>query len=144
MESRFSVPTRKINLIHLLWKSKLPKSTFSSKVCFVKLFINRKKVQSWSWKRREMHKNCFLDLFFTWDLKKVQLHRKNLLSVYISINSNSSFYPVLFLFLTSFRCISCVLRCTSSTGIACCVKTNWHYFITGMQSKKQLKEFFFD
>ena len=100
MESRFSGLTRKINLIYLQRKLELPKYTFSSRVYFVKILTNRKKVQSWQ--RREMYKIAFPDYFSFESWKTFNLRGKNLLSIYISINSSLSFYPVLFSFLTSF------------------------------------------
>ena len=45
IKRHFSGRTRKINLSYLLWKpSKLPKSSFSSRIYFVKLSPNRKKL----------------------------------------------------------------------------------------------------
>ena len=75
MESRFSGLIRKINLIYSLWKPKLSKCTFSSRVCLVELFTNRKKAQSW--KRWEMHKIAFLSYFSFESWKKFNSSGKN-------------------------------------------------------------------
>ena len=54
MKSHFSGLTSKINLIYLLWKPKLPKSTFNSKPFFTKSSTENKKlsfVKAHLWQR---------------------------------------------------------------------------------------------
>ena len=66
MQSCFSGLTRKSNLSYLLWKHQHLKSTFSSRVYFVKLSTNRKKLsiaKAQSRQRREMHKIAFMNHF---------------------------------------------------------------------------------